>query len=92
MIIRIMGEGQFYIKSGLFDELNKIDNRIVEYVQKGNEQEFKKGLAELIRTIRKEGNPLDDKELLESDVIVPPADLTIKEAREIFKGTGIFKG
>jgi hypothetical protein len=92
MIIRIMGEGQYYVKSGLFDELNKIDNRIVEYVHKGKEKEFKQGLAELIRTIRKEGKRVDDKELIESDVIVPPADLTLMEARDIFKGTGIFKG
>jgi hypothetical protein len=90
MIIRILGKGQFSIKSGLFDELNRIDNRIVGYVQADNEQEFKKGLAELIATIVREGKPVDNRELVESDIIVPPADMTLKEAKDVFKGTGIF--
>ncbi len=92
MIIRIMGEGQYYVKSALFDDLNKIDNRIVDNVKQGKEKEFKQGLAELIRTIHKEGKRVDDKELLESDIIVPPADMTLREARDIFRGAGIFKG
>jgi hypothetical protein len=91
MIIRIMGEGQFRVKSSLFDALNKIDNKIVECVHKGDEKEYKKNLAKLISTIKKEGKPVDDKELVESDVIVPMADLTIKEAADVFTGTGIFK-
>jgi len=92
MIIRIMGEGQFKVKSSLFDDLNKIDNKIVEYVHKGDEKEYKKSLAKLIGTIKREGKAIDDKELVESDVIVPPADMTLKEAKDVFKGTGIFKG
>jgi hypothetical protein len=92
MIIRIMGEGQFKVKSSLFDDLNKIDNKIVEYVHKGDEKEYKKGLSKLIGTIKREGKKIDDKELVESDIIVPPADMTLKEAGNVFKGTGIFKG
>jgi hypothetical protein len=61
-------------------------------VQKGNEQGYKKSLAKLIGTIKREGKALDDKELVESDIIVPPADMTLKEAKDVFKGTGIFKG
>ena len=92
MIIRIMGEGQYNVKSGLFDDLNKIDNAIVDYVQKGDEEGYKKSLAKLISTIKSKGKALDDKELVESDIIVPPSDMTLKEARDVFKGTGIFKG
>jgi hypothetical protein len=92
MIIRIIGQGQFDVKSSLFDDLNKIDNRIVEYVQKGDEKGFKKDLAELIGVILREGKKVPDKELFESTIIVPPADLTLEEARGIFKGAGVFKG
>ena len=38
MIIRIIGQGQYQVKSSLFDDLNKIDNQIVEYVQKGKRE------------------------------------------------------
>jgi hypothetical protein len=92
MIIRIMGQGQFEVKSSLFDDLNKIDNKIVEYVQKGNEKGYKKSLADLIGIITREGQMVDNKELVESDVIVPPADMTLEEARQVFRGTGIFEG
>jgi len=92
MIIRVIGQGQYQVKSSLFDDLNKIDNQIVEYVQKGNEKAYKKSLAELIGRIVKEGETLDHKEIIESDIIVPPADMTLDEARQVFKGTGIFEG
>jgi hypothetical protein len=92
MIIRIMGQGQFEVKSSLFDDLNKIDNKIVEYVQKGNEKGYKKSLADLIGIITREGQMVDNKELVESDVIVPPADMTLEEARQVFRGKGIFEG
>jgi len=92
MIIRIMGEGQYLVDSGLFDTLNRIDNRIVEQVQKGDQEAFETSLAELIRSIQREGKRVDDTMLVESDVIVPPADMTLAEARDVFKGTGIFEG
>jgi len=92
MIIRIIGQGQYLVKSSLFDDLNKIDNAIVGYVQKGDEKEYKKSLAKLIGTIKREGKKIDDRELVESDIIVPPGDMTLSEARDVFKGTGIFKG
>ncbi len=92
MIIRIMGVGQFNVKSSLFDELNKIDNKIVEAVQKHDEKKYKKLLGDLISTIEHEGKPIDEKELVESDIIVPPRDMTLQEAHDVFKGTGIFAG
>ncbi|MDD1715499.1 MAG: hypothetical protein LUQ01_00720 [Methanolinea sp.] len=92
MIIRIMGLGQYQVRSALFDKLNRIDNKIVEYVEKGNEKGYKKGLDELIKTVLKEGQMLDSKEIIESDIIVPPADMTLEEARQVFRGTGIFQG
>lgn len=90
MIIRIMGEGQYNVKGSLFDVLNKIDNTIVENVQKGDEKAFRKNLSKLISTIKSKGELVDDKELVASDIIVPPADMTFREAHDVFRGTGIF--
>jgi len=91
MIVRIMGEGQFQVSSSLLDELNVIDNRIVDYVSKENESDFNKELGKLIAAIKENGKPIDDAEIVESDLIVPPADLTLKEAAGIFKGDGIIE-
>ena len=90
MIIRILGQGQFDVKSTLFDDLNKIDNTIVGCVQNGDDVEYKRGLAELIGLILTEGTKLPDTELVESAVIIPPADMTLEEARQVFRGDGIF--
>ncbi len=91
MIVRIMEEGQFRIPSSLLDELNVIDNRIVDYVAKENEIDFKKELGKLIAMIKENGKPLDDAEIMESDLIVPPADLTLQEAADIFSGDGLIE-
>lgn len=92
MIIRISEEGQYQVPGSLFDELNAIDNRIVDLVAGGNEAEFKAELAKLLKTIRSHGKKLEDGDIRESDVIVPPADLTIDEARHIFTGEGLLEG
>jgi hypothetical protein len=91
MIIRIMGEGQFKVSSALLDDLNVIDNRIVDHVAKDDEASFKWELSRLISTIKGNGVPLDPKEIVESDIIVPPGDLTFDEAKRVFSGCGLIE-
>jgi hypothetical protein len=91
MIIRIMGEGQYRVSEALCDELNQIDNKIVDLVNEGKAEEFKKELAKLISEIKNKGETIGPEEIIESDLIVPPGDLSLKEARDIFKGSGIFE-
>jgi len=86
-----MGEGQYRAPEALCNELNQIDNRIVELVEEGKAEEFQKELAKLISEIKKNGEPVGAEEITESDIIVPPADLSLEEAKDIFKGSGIFK-
>lgn len=91
MIIRIVSEGQYEVPSSLFDELNAIDNTIVELVSKGNEEEYVEELSKLIDMIKTNGKQLDDSDIVESNIIVPPGDLTFEEAKEIFTGVGVFE-
>ncbi|MCE5330465.1 hypothetical protein LLG07_09085 [bacterium] len=91
MIIRIMGEGQYRAPEALCDELNQIDNRIVDLVNEGKVEEFRSELARLISQIKERGEPVEAEELLKSDIIVPPEDLSFEEAKDVFKGSGIFE-
>lgn len=91
MIIRIMGEGQYQASDALCNELNKIDNHIVTLVEDGKAEEFKKELARLISEIKGRAESVDPKEIVKSDIIVPPEDLSFEEAKAVFKGEGIFK-
>jgi hypothetical protein len=63
----------------------------VDYVAKENESDFKKELGKLVAAIKENGKPLDDAEIVESDIIVPPGDLTLKEAAGIFRGEGLIE-
>lgn len=89
MIIRIMGAGQYKVDSCLLDELNVIDNRIVDMVSKGKEGEYKKELARMISKVRESGEPLDPSSIVQSDIIIPPEDLTLEEAKRVFSGYGL---
>lgn len=91
MIIRIMGEGQYEVDSCLLDQLNVIDNRIVDHVSQGRQKEFKEDLRKLITAVKENGKPLDAKEIIKSDVIVPPKDLTFEEAKDVFTGYGLIE-
>jgi len=91
MIIRIMGEGQYDVDERVVEELNVIDNRIVDHVSKNEEVAFREGLGRLISTVKSNGKQVDAKEIVKSDIIIPPRDLTLEEAKGIFKGDGLIK-
>lgn len=92
MIIRILGIGQFKLDDRHIDSLNKIDNQIVEHVSKGREKEFSRDLAKIISMIQENGEAIDPAEIIPSDIIVPPADMTLEEAKQVFSGEGLIKG
>lgn len=92
MIVRLMGDGQYEIDKKHFDELNRIDNNIVKLVTKGDDKVFKSEFKKLADYVHKFGKKMPDNVLKPSDMIIPPADLTLDEAREIFKGDGLIPG
>jgi hypothetical protein len=91
MIIRILGEGQFKLDAKHIDDLNKIDNRIVDHVNKGDQIAFRKDLDKLISAVKELGEPLDPVDIVQSDLIFPPEDLSFEEAKRVFSGDGIIK-
>ena len=98
VIIRISGQGQFKVTSEILDKINKIDNSIVDLIEnislgssdhKLTQKELQSKLTEMKNLIISKGQPIDDKEIVESDVIVPDSDISIEEATKIFKEEGI---
>jgi len=90
-IVRIMGHGQFTVDSKTLKKLNDIDNAMVELVsrERSDDLEFKKRLTELNNIVVKNGKPLDPREIIKSDIILPSADLSIDEAKRLFRGEGV---
>jgi len=89
MIIRVVTEGQYEVSDSLLDALNELDNEIVELLKSSDETKFREVLKEFISMIRENGKPLDTDVIVESDLIVPPEDLTFSEAAKVFSGEGI---
>ena len=89
MIIRVVTEGQYEVSDSRLDELNELDNEIVELIESGDETKFRDVLKEFISMIHENGKPLDPDVIVESDLIVPPDDLTLSEAMKIFSGEGL---
>jgi hypothetical protein len=90
-IVRIMGQGQFTVDNRTLKRLNDLDNVIVDLVstERSDDIEFKKKLTELNRVVVKDGKPLDPHEIIKSDIILPSADLSIDEAKKLFRGEGV---
>jgi hypothetical protein len=91
MIIRILGLGQFRLDDKHKDDLNKIDNRIVDHVKNGDQIAFRKDLDKLISTVKDLGEPLAPVDIVQSDLIFPPEDLSFDEAKRVFSGNGIIE-
>ena len=89
MIVRILTEGQFNLPGAYVDELNEIDNRLVEVVENDDSEQFPKVLKAMLDLVRVNGVPVPVDELVESDLVLPEPDITLREAEEIFTGEGL---
>ena len=89
MIVRISGEGQFRLPDEDAGRLNELDNRAVSAVEQGDEVGFRELWSQMLELVASDGNALEDDELVESDVILPPRDVTFQEAQGEFTGGGL---
>ncbi len=89
MIVRIMSEGQYRLDDGLHGKLNDLDDLVVTKVEGGDEQAYVTAFSELLSFVREQGEALGADELVESDFMLPPADLSYAEAGVEFTGEGL---
>jgi hypothetical protein len=91
-IVRIMGQGQFLVNNQILKKLNQIDSQLVKLVSDErfpDHAEFRKLLLELTQIVQGNGKPLDPREIIQSDIILPSTDLSIEEAKKLFIGQGV---
>jgi hypothetical protein len=89
MIVRISGEDQYRLDPALDDALNELDNAVLAAVESGDEARFGVAFRELLEFVRGNGAPVGDDELENSDLILPPSDLSLAEAAMEFSGEGL---
>jgi hypothetical protein len=91
IIVRIMGKGQFRINRRTATRINALDNAMVDIVKGiiAQEKEFKKKLKEMHSLVSKHGKELEDTEIIKSDILLPNNDISIHDAKSLFRGEGI---
>ena len=89
MIVRISGEGQYDLPDEDEARLNELDDRAVAAVERGDEAGFRELWSQMLELVSSDGNRLADDELVESDVSLPPRDISFEEAEGDFTGEGL---
>jgi hypothetical protein len=88
MIIRILGDGQYRAPESLAGRLDGLDALIDSDLLAGDPGAFREHLAALIDLVRAEGTRIEDDLPVGSDVVLPPADITLHELRALIAGEG----
>ena len=90
-IVRVMDRGQFNVSTKTAKKINQLDNSLVDIIKRYDLQkrEFSKKLTQMVSLVANEGKPLDDKEIVQSHIILPASDISIEEARKLFTGEGV---
>jgi len=89
VIVRIMGEGQFEVDEEVAKGLNQLDEQSAQALEAGDRERLAELLERMAEAVRTNGARLPDEDLSPSEGIVPPPDLSLEEARELFEGEGL---
>ncbi len=89
MIVRISTEGQYEMLESDSDALEELDRQAVEACEADDEQRFNDVFGRLIELVRANGKPVPDDVLEPSDMILPPPDSTMADARAEFTAEGL---
>jgi hypothetical protein len=92
MIVRISTEGQYEVSDDDTPGLNELDNEAVATCQASDEQAFRDVFERLLDYVRTHGRPVPEDELFGSDIILPPPDVSLEEAKTEFQGDGLIPG
>jgi hypothetical protein len=88
MIVRVSGEGQYRLDQ-TNGQLHDLDNAVVAAVEAGDEARYRSAYDALLAYVRSKGESVGDDELVGSDLILPPSDLSLEEAAVEFHGEGL---
>ncbi|MDQ2980778.1 MAG: hypothetical protein M3R26_00425 [Actinomycetota bacterium] len=89
MIVRIMSDGQYRVDEEAAEALNELDEQAGQAVEAGDEESLRRLLKTMADRVREKGERLPDEDLSASDALIPPVDLSLDEARQLFQDEGL---
>lgn len=84
MIVRISGTGQFDLDDSAAQRLEELDRHVTEAVQSGDHTKFHQCLHASIQFIEQTGKAVPHDQVVPSEVIIPPEDVSLEEAQSYF--------
>jgi hypothetical protein len=89
VIVRISGESQYRLPDDHAGRLNELDNEAVAAAEAKDEGRFNDLWQQMLTIVEKDGEQVPDDELVVSDVILPPRDISFEDACAEFTGDGL---
>jgi hypothetical protein len=89
VIVRIATEGQYKVAEGDVERLNDLDDEAAASCAAENEERFRDVFGRLLQFVRTTGEPVAEDYLGGSDIILPPPDISLEEAKTKFQGEGL---
>ncbi len=85
MIVRILGEDQYRLDDAHLPTLTRLDNDLEKAAAQEDAAQFKTLLEQLVGFIRAQGQVVPYDELITSQLLIPPPDMHMAEARKYFE-------
>jgi hypothetical protein len=89
MIVRVSGEGQYELDGDALKRLDQLDDQLVDAMNRGDTEGFRSRLQETVQLVQQDGTPVAAERVVPSDVIIPPGDIDLDEARQFFTDDGL---
>jgi phage shock protein A len=87
-IVRIQGEDQYRISQADKTQLEAFDAEVVAAVNASDQEAFQASVKKALDFVRARGAVVPHEQILKSDMILPPEDMTLDEAKKILAGEG----
>ena len=84
MIVRIQGEGQYELGDEARKRLDELDDELFKAVDTQDSPSFHKVLASMVTLIEESGTKVPNDRVVPSDLILPPPDISVVEAKRLF--------
>ena len=90
IVVRIHGEDQYRLQQTDRGRLDQFDADLMAAIRAGDEPRFHGVLANLLSWVRSTGQKLPVQDMSGSDIVVPSADMGLKEAQDLVAGEPAF--
>jgi hypothetical protein len=92
MIVRILEEGQYDVPDERLDELNSLDQRVADAIERDDSKSFEEALSQLLTGVRASGTAVADDFLGASDLVLPGDGSSVEDVRAMLTDEGLIPG